>query len=255
MTLRALVADDEPHGRRAVREQLARATGFTVVAECGDGASALAALRGGGIDVAFLDVRMPERSGLDVARALGAAAPLLVFVTAFDEHAVEAFEHCAVDYVLKPIDPARFQRTLERVRERLRADAGRPDRLARLLAELQPGAAAGRRVALEAPGRTVFVAAADFVWAAAEGNYVEVHVGAGEPFRLRTTLQQLEQTLQPCDVVRIHRAYLIGLQHVREVRSTDGGHTTTVRLRDGTDLPVGRTFRCALVQRLGRPPQ
>lgn len=249
MTLRALIADDEPHGRRAVREQLARAGDFDVVDECGDGATALAALQRGGVDVAFLDVRMPERSGLDVARSLGSTAPVLVFVTAFDQHAVAAFDECAVDYVLKPIDPARFERTLVRVRARVRADRDRHERMDRLLDALR---ATGRapRAALATPGRTVFVAADDFVWAQAEGNHVEVHTVGNETFKLRATLQQIEETLRSCGAVRVHRAYLVGLSHVRELRSTDGGHTTTVHLRDGTELPVGRTFRDALARQL-----
>lgn len=246
---RALIADDEPHGRQAVRDHLARAGDFAVVAECSDGDETLRTLQRGGIDVAFLDIRMPARSGLDVASALGDAAPLLVFVTAFDQHAIAAFDHCAVDYVLKPIETARFERTLARVRERLAADTDRTARLARLLDAMR-WPANGGRIALSTPGRTLFVEAGDLLWAQASGNYVELHTAAGETSILRATLQQLERQLLECDFVRIHRAYMVGLRHVRELRSSDGGNTTSVRLRDGTELPVGRTYRDALARRL-----
>lgn len=245
------MADDEPHGRLALREQIEQAGDFEIVAEHGNGDSALAALRAGDLDVAFLDVQMPGKTGIEVAAALGEAAPLIVFVTAFDQHAIDAFAQHALDYVLKPIDPERFTKTLARVRARLAHDeqqAGRIRQLARAL--IGSATTSPPRVAIETAGRTVYLRPGDFRWAVANGNYVNLRVGDGSEYSLRLTLQQLLDQVQSLGVVRVHRAYLVGLEHVRELRSSDGGHTAHLLLDGDTEIPVGRTFRADVERRL-----
>ena len=249
--LRTIIADDEELGRAGIREMLTCEPDFEVVGECGDGAEALTMIRATGADVAFLDIHMPGLSGLEVARRLGEARAAIVFVTAFDQHAVEAFDRFAVDYVVKPLDPERFGRALSRLRRRL-AGPSMPDRrvVEQLAAALTARGQTSPCIALQTPGRTVFLDPSEFLWAEAAGNYVHVHTEAGA-LQVRTTMGELLAKLEGLGALRIHRAFLVSRAHVRELRSIDGVPGARIVLRDGTELPVGRTYRAQVADELG----
>ncbi len=223
--LRALIADDEPMARARLSRLLGEDGGVDIVAECVDGADALAAIRNHRPDVAFLDIRMPGIDGLQVAAHAADARTRIVFVTAFAEHALHAFDNAAVDYLLKPCSPQRLQATLGRVRERLApaADAY-PERL--LLH-------AGARM------RLVPVAEIDALLACA--NYVEVHCGETRHLA-RDTLAAVEARLDPARFVRIHRSRIVRIGAVRDIELLPSGQYL-LRLHGGLRLSSGRSHR------------
>ena len=252
--LRVVVVDDEPLARQRVLDLLAAEPDAQVVATAGTGRTAVAAVREHAPDVVFLDVQMPGLSGLDVAREVGAEAmPATVFVTAYDRHALAAFEVAAVDYLLKPFDDDRFRQALGRAREavRLRAVDALRGRLAALLGA-EPAADAPaylERIAVEARGqvRLVPVEAVDYV--SSDGPYAEVHAG-GEVHVVRETMRALEGRLDPAAFFRIHRSTIVRIDRVEALLTAPGGDYA-VRLQDGTRLSLSRGRRDAFARRLG----
>lgn len=254
--IRVLVVDDEPMARAKLRRLLAEAPDVAVVGEAATAAAAVAAVRDHAPDVVFLDVDMPDGSGLD-AMASFDEVPLVVFATAYAEFAVRAFELNALDYLLKPFDGSRLGGTLERVRDRLRAAdrlapgdlADVADELRRVRAELARGAGASgadRLLVPEGDGMR-FVKVADIAWIGSADNYVEVHA-EGRAYLLRDTLAAVEQQLDPGNFARIHRRTIVSLDHVRVLRTQASGQLV-VELLDGTTHPVGRLYREKLTQR------
>ena len=232
--IRALIVDDEPLARRGIRQLLAPYPEVTVVGECRDGREAARALAAERPDLVFLDVEMPGLDGLDLIAVHGAVRmPLIVFVTAHQQYAVEAFEAQAVDYLVKPLSEARFRDTMSRVAERLRS---RP-----------PGA----RIAVPTPDGALLLDAGEIVWIEAEDDHVVLHATSGR-HRVRQSLAALEARLDPDCFARVHRSAIVRIDQVREVR-TDGGGETTLVLRDGTELAVSRR-RAARVKDLLAPP-
>ena len=235
--IRALIVDDEPIARETIRLILAAELDVEVVGACSgvDAVAQHAALRP---DVIFLDVQMPEVGGFDVVAAIGpVAAPAIVFVTAYDEHAVRAFEVHALDYVVKPFDDRRLRAALGRVRERL-ARGGR--------AWIQRFFVRGR-------DKTVVVAAADVDWLEAADDHVELHAG-GAVHVLRERLAELEHRLDPARFVRIHRSTIVNLERVRELHPLFRGDALVV-LAGGATLRLSRSRRAEFERRLsGSPP-
>jgi two-component system LytT family response regulator len=228
---RVLIVDDEPLARDVVRDLLGRIEGVTVVGECGDGVRAIDAVRDLEPDVVFLDVQMPDLDGFAVLRALPKEhSPVVILVTAYDEHAVKAFEAEALDFVVKPFTDDRFYRAFERARRRLV-----PVFRTRLLVS------SGRR--------SVSVPVESVTWIAAEDYYARVHV-ANTSHLLRETLTALEAELDPQAFVRIHRSALVNIRHVRELLRGAEGRCTVV-LRDGTRLVVSERRRLAVLKALG----
>ena len=260
--LRALVVDDEPLARRRVRELLGGAPDVEVAGEAGSGRAAVEAIRALRPDVVFLDVQMPGLSGLDVVREVGPAAmPVTVFVTAYDAHAVAAFDLAAVDYLLKPFEDDRFYEALGRARRSVRLQAA--EQLQRQLASLlgpvatppPPAPAAApylQRVTVETRGlvRVVPVDRIDYV--TSDGSYAELHVGT-EVHVVRSSLQALEDRLDPARFVRVHRGTLVQLDRVESVRVASGGDYQA-RLLDGTRLRVSRSRYDDLMRRLSEAP-
>lgn len=251
--LRVLLADDEPLARRGLRRLLSAEPGVTVIAECRHGREAVEQVRALTPDVAFLDVQMPELDGLGVVRELGERVPpAVVFVTAYDEYALRAFDVHAVDYLLKPVDPARFATALARVRGRLATHAPSADpAVLRLLAEL-----AGRtderpleRIPVRLGRRVQLVAVADIVWLEAADNYVRIHTN-GPKHLIRDTLKALEQRLDARHFVRVHRSAMVNLAAVRELRPLPSGDHA-VLLATGEKVTLSRSFRDAFERRLG----
>jgi two-component system LytT family response regulator len=252
-----LVVDDEPLARQRVLDLLADEGGVEVVGTAGTGRQAVAAIaeaREGGapVDLVFLDVQMPGLTGLDVVREVGAGAmPETVFVTAYDHHALDAFEAAAVDYLLKPFDDDRFRQALARARRavRLRAVDALGSRLSALL-----GGAAGRpgyleRFAVESRGQTRIVPADDVDYVTSDGPYLELHAGP-ETHVIRETMRALEGRLDPARFFRIHRSTIVQGDRVEALLTSPGGDYA-VRLHDGTRLGLSRSRREAFVRWLG----
>jgi len=256
--LRVVVADDEPLARRMLLGLLGAEQGVTVVAECSNGPEAIAAVRAHAPDVLFLDVRMPGCSGLDVLDAVGPqAVRAVVFVTAFDDYAVAAFEHHALDYVLKPVNDERFRDTVRRVRERLREQRSArfaDDTLRELLRALAPEDARSEhnflsRFIVRSSKSVVIVETADVDWIEADDDYVRLHAGP-RTHLVRETLNALERQLDPNVFVRIHRSAIVRVANVKEL--LPGAHGDyVVRLTDGTKLRLSRSYRARLGTALG----
>jgi len=251
MNVRVLVVDDEPMGRRGITSRLARIDGVAVVGECANGTDAVEAIRRERPDVVFLDVQMPGMGGFDVIEALGAdQLPRVIFVTAFDQHALRAFEVHAADYLLKPIDDRRFHEAVARAVEAVRSE--RESAVGRSVARLisAPVALASRaapkRLAVRQRGRVVLVPYAQIGWVEAEGDYVRVHAGA-KSWLMRQTLSALATDLDPQRFVRVHRSFVVNVEHVQEIAFDDEGDAELV-LRDGTRVRTGRAFRTTVDQ-------
>ena len=248
--LRILLVDDEPLVRRGLRDFLEGVADAVVVGECGDGAEALAVLGREPVDVVFLDVQMPELDGIEVASALADGGPAVVFVTAFSEHAIRAFELSAVDYLVKPFDRERFLAALDRVRARRGGREGElSERLAALLAELRRPGSYVERILVRSDGRIRLVPVVEIDWVEAADNYVRLHVGA-ERHLVRETMASLERRLDPDRFGRIHRSAIVNLASVRELQPTFNGEYA-VLLRSGARLTLSRGYRDALLTRLG----
>lgn len=251
MTIRTLLVDDEELARRGLRVRLERAGDIAVVGECGNGGEAIAAIGKLAPDLVFLDVQMPEVSGFDVIAGLDPKrAPHIIFVTAFDQYAVKAFEVNALDYLLKPIDDERFAQALRRAREALASsrDENFGARLNAGVASFHQGAAAMRpgsdRLAIPTGDRVVLLRIAEIDWVEACGNYVSLHIGK-KAWLLRETIAAMDQRLAPHGFARIHRSTLVNVERVAELRALANGEFA-VLLRDGDELKLSRSFRHAL---------
>jgi two-component system, LytTR family, response regulator len=241
---RAVAVDDEPPALRRLRDLLAPHGEIEIVGEYADPAEALDGIAALRPDLAFLDIQMPGMTGLELARALGPRAPLVVFVTAFDQHALAAFEVHAFDYLLKPVDPSRLRATLARVAERLAAP-GAGDVQARLEAlawsiEVAAGGAA-RRVSFRVGGGTQVVHADEIDRVEVEEDHLRIHL-PGRTLLVRETLASLQERLPAGMFVRVHRSHLVNAARVRELRPWFGGDYVLV-LADGTEITTGRTHR------------
>ena len=234
-----LIVDDEPNARERIRTLLAQHDAVNVVGECSNGVDALQAIRNQKPQLLLLDIQMPGLDGFGVLSHLTPReVPVTVFITAFDKHALRSFDVGAVDYVLKPIVPERFNTALERALERVRAHTASP------MPELPPL----ERLVVEKRGRMVVVPLAGVAWLEAEGNYVRVHAGDGD-FLMRATLTMLESRLDPTRFMRIHRSAIVSLPHVTVLKPGAHGDGVVV-MKDGTELQAARTRAGELRRRL-----
>jgi two-component system, LytTR family, response regulator len=250
--IRVLVADDEPLARRGVRQMLAPHADVRVVGESRNGTETLRALDALRPDLLFLDVQMPAMDGFSVLRAHGPdRMPAVIFVTAHDEFAVQAFEAHALDYLVKPLNAQRFDSALRRVRERLHLQAGADlaKRLTALLAAEQKHREKNgiERLVVSTPSSNVVIPVGDIDWISAEDYYVQIHVRS-QSYLLRDSLNSLESRLDPARFMRVHRSVIVQIDRVREIRTTERGDEAI--LQDGTGLPIGRRRRAELDDRL-----
>jgi two-component system LytT family response regulator len=239
--IRAVIADDEPLARRGIRQLLAPHADVAVVAEARNGEETVRALRALRPDLLFLDVQMPGLDGFGVLREHGPGGmPAVIFVTAHDEFAVRAFDAHALDYLVKPVDEARFARALERARARMRAAEAveRWDRMEALLAQHE---APRPRLLVPTAAGELLLDADEIDWIEADDYYAAVHA-RGRRLLLRESLASLEARLDPGVFVRAHRSAIVNLARVRELRAEAAGETALV-LRDGTRVPVSRRRR------------
>jgi two-component system LytT family response regulator len=249
---RVVVVDDEPPARQTLRLLLGREKDFTLVAECGHGQEAVAAVTRERPDVLFLDVRMPGMNGFDVLREIGGAAlPAVVFVTAYDQYAPQAFEQHAVEYLLKPFSDERFGDVVEHVRRRLRERtyAALAARLPRALAETA-ARQDRRRLVVRDGARTHVIPHEDIVWIEAEDYYAGIHA-RGRRILARESLRTLEKTLDPAIFVRVHRSAIVNTRWIKAMEPLASGDQKLI-LTDGTTLRVSRTHRAALMRLLTR---
>jgi len=234
--IRTVVVDDEPLARSNITVLLARDPDIQVVGEYDSGAAALAGIRDIRPDLVFLDVQMPECDGFDVLERLGTALPLaVVFVTAYDQYALRAFEAGALDYLLKPFDDARFSSALKRAKERL--------------AEQRDSRKGEDRFIIKGTGRVSFVKISDVDWIEAADYYACLHVGS-KTHLLRRSLSELEEELNPQAFCRIHRSTIVNLDRVQSLKLNQEGEYD-VLLRPGTVLRLSRRYRKQLRSRLG----
>jgi two-component system LytT family response regulator len=244
--VRVLLVDDEPLARRGLRAHLAKRADVSVVGECASGGAAVEAIRALAPELVLLDVQMPGMDGFGVVDTVGAEAmPVVVFVTAFDAHALRAFEAQALDYVLKPVDPARLARAVDRAVRRVAERRG--------AGGLTAAPAAPDHFLVRRGGRVVVVPHDDVDWIEADGDYARLHVGAGrERHLVRETMARLEATLDPRRFVRIHRSVIANVARIAELRP-HANREYVVVLRDGTRLKLSRSYRERLDARLGAP--
>ena len=251
-TIRTLIVDDEPAARETIRLLLSGDADIEIVGEAGDGRSALEAIREERPQLVFIDVQMPELDGITVLRQLDPGElPVVVFVTAYDRYAVDAFEVHALDYLLKPFDDARFREALGRAKQRVRQ--GQLGNLGQELAALLGAAAPGkylRRLVIKNGGRVTLLGVDEVDWIEADGDYIKVHAGKGWHL-LRETMKHIETQFDPSRFVRIHRSTIVNVERIKELQPWFRGEYV-VKLADGTSLKLSRGFKPHLEAALGR---
>ena len=245
MSIRALIVDDEPLARTGVRQLAEPLEDVTIVGEAADGSEAVQEIKRQEPDLVFLDVQMPEMSGLEVVREVGVEAmPLTIFVTAYDQYALEAFEAHALDYLLKPIEEARFEEALERARQQLRrVEADTLNRQLRgVLREYadEDQEDGIERFTVRSRDRIYFVDAEDVQWIESEGDYVALHDGE-DAHLVRKTMKKLEEQLDSAQFLRVHRSYIVNVEYIDELRPLDHG-TYQLRMASGTPLKTSRGY-------------
>ena len=251
MKLRTLIVDDEPLARRGLLRFLKDDPEIEVVAQCGDGQSAVAAILGKKPDLLFLDVQMPEMDGFEVVRRTGAERmPATIFVTAYDRYALRAFEASAIDYLLKPVGKPRFEKALARAKERVaeRANRDAAQRIITMLARLKAQGAYLERLPVSENGRILLIKTKDIDWIEAKGNYARLHV-SGRTHEIRETLSALEQKLDPQGFLRIHRSTIVNVHLIKEIQPWFHGHHL-VLLHNGQELRMSR-YQTGVAERLG----
>ena len=234
--IRTLVVDDEPLARSNLTVLLQTDPEIEIIGECGSGMEGLEQIRSQNPALVFLDVQMPECDGFDVLELLGAdVPPAVVFVTAYDQYALRAFEAGALDYLLKPFDNARFERALGRAKDRIRQSQG--------------GLRKSDRLVIKSVGQILFLRFSEIDWIEAADYYACLHVG-GQSHLLRRSMNELDRELDPALFCRIHRSTIVNLDRVRALKSgEDGEHE--VLLESGVRLRSSRSYRKQLQTRLG----
>lgn len=239
--IRTLVADDEPIARARMLALLSDEPDIEVIGECASGPQAIAAIERTSPELVFLDIQMPQIDGLTLARTLGSTMPAVVFVTAYDEYALGAFEVHALDYLLKPYSADRFKSALVHARQHLAArrkgtQLTAPERHDRLV--------------IKSSGRIYFIRMRDIDWCEAAGNYVSLHVGP-QTHLVRGTMAHIESQLDGAQFVRIHRSTIVNIDRIQELHSSFGGEYV-VLLHDKTRLTLSRGYREGLQAKLGK---
>jgi two-component system LytT family response regulator len=256
MQLKAIIVDDEPLARDFLRSLLAKYDDLEVVGECANGDDAVDALRGGSINLLFLDVQMPEMDGFDVIEEVGAEhLPPTIFVTAFQEHAVRAFDVQAIDYLTKPIVPERLERALRRVREKLGAQTAQltQEQLRALLntvrSQTELPKAYAVRFLVRDRDKEILLPVSEIDWIEADAYYSRLHV-KDKHYMLRESITELNNKLDPANFVRVHRSSIVNVERIREVYR-EGRTDSSLVLKSGSVLKMSRQGRQRLIE-LGR---
>jgi len=242
--MRALIVDDEPLARERIRTLLANQPDIEIAGEFNDGRSAVTAIQSLAPDLVFLDVQMPEMDGFQVLDQIAPeAAPVIIFVTAFDRYAIKAFEVCALDYLLKPFDRERFTQALNRGRieceRRAAGDLSR--RLRAVLDEWKGRKQYLDRIVIRSGGRVFFLRVDELDWMEAAGNYVRLHKGR-EEYLYRETMARLDAALDPAKFARIHRSSIVNVERIKEMHPLFRGDYAVI-LHDGRQLTLSKAYR------------
>jgi len=246
--IRALIVDDEPLAREGIRMRLEKEPDMEVIGECVNGREAVTVILRDVPDLVFLDIQMPRLDGFGVIEAVGVRQmPHVIFVTAYDEHALRAFEVSALDYLLKPVDGGRFFEALERARNRIRGKnlEAISAQLHKMMAALQAERKYLERLSIKSAGksggRITFLGVDEIDWIEAADNYVQVHAGR-ESHLLHATMNSLEDRLDPNKFLRIHRSTIVNVERIKELHPMFHGEYQVI-LKDGTQLTSGRGYR------------
>jgi two-component system LytT family response regulator len=241
--IRVLIVDDEPLAREGVRMLLKAEPDIEIIGECRNGREAVKTILRARPDLVLLDIQMPGMDGFEVLEAIGAQRmPQVIFVTAYDEHALRAFEVSALDYLLKPIDAARFQEALARARDRIRGNnlAALATQLQQMMATWQSEKNYLERIAIKSTGRVVLLGVHEIDWIEAADNYVQLHAGKVSHLLL-ATMNGLASRLNPQQFLRIHRSTIVNVQRIKELQPLFHGEYRII-LQDNTELTSGRSY-------------
>ena len=248
--IRSLIADDEPLARELLRSMLEEEPDIEVIGEAGDGEAALAAIRELDPDLVFLDIQMPVMTGVELLGELDSdEIPSIIFVTAYDQFALKAFEVNAVDYLLKPFDQDRLSEAIDRVRRRRAGERSRQtERILSLLGDMAPRLTGGsglRRIAVPRGEKTVLRPVEDIEWLEADGKYVRLHLTSGETDLIRETMTALADALDPDRFYRVSRSAIINIDHVKELHPWFHGDLA-IMMRSGAQVNTTRAYRDAI---------
>jgi two-component system, LytTR family, response regulator len=250
--IRALVVDDEPLAREMIREMLATDAEVEVAGECANGREAIEAIKASTPDIVFLDVQMPEMGGFEVLESLDPnTTPYVIFVTAYDQYAVRAFEVHALDYLLKPFDRERFDVAWQRAKAQIKLDrtSRRDQDIIALLEELKAGPRYLERLVIKNGGRVFFMHVQDIYCIEAEGNYVRVYDNQ-KGYLLRETISSLEEQLDPKQFLRIHRSAIVKIDRIKEMQPWFHGEYRII-MENGKQLALSRNYRANLQEAVG----
>jgi two-component system, LytTR family, response regulator len=250
--MRIIIADDESLARDKLRLMLKSEPDVQVVAECQDGSETIRALGAHKPDLLMLDIKMPDLDGFEVlSKVPGADMPMVIFTTAYDRHAVKAFEAHALDYLLKPFDHERLHQAVDRARAEILKEKDRDatQRILDYLSETERSGA-GRRLIVKAGGRVVFLSFDEIDWVEAAANYVRIFVGK-QAYLLRRGIGEIAERLDPAQFIRIHRSAIVNVQKIKELQPVNSGEYIVV-LKDGKELSCSRGYRSGLQQLVDR---
>lgn len=250
--IKALIVDNEPLARKRIRNLLKAHPEFSVVGESSNGREALSSIRQLAPDLVFLDMQMPEVDGLSFIKSQAPGdIPLIIFVTAYDNYGLEAFDSHAVDYLLKPFDQQRFDEALQQVKARLTMNEGgaQETQLSALVNRLEIESKYLKQLSIRTDGRIFLVKVANIDWIEAERNYVRLHVRQESHLR-RVAIRSMEAQLDLTKFRRIHRSTIVNMDSIKELRSAAGGDYQVV-LRNGTELPLSRSYHRNIHEFLG----
>jgi two-component system LytT family response regulator len=244
MKIKTLIVDDEPLARERVRRFLRDESDIEFVGECGNGAEAVSKIKQEKPDLVFLDIQMPEKNGFEVIKSLDAKSiPTVIFVTAYDQYALQAFDVHALDYLLKPFNRERLHRAVLRAREHIenKTRGNLDERLMSLIADLKSEKKYLERLVVKSVGRVFFLKINEIDWIEAAGNYLKLHAGR-ESHLIRETMNGIEAKLNPDKFLRIHRSTVVNIDSIKELHPMFSGDYSVI-LRNGTELTLSRNYR------------
>jgi len=251
-TVKILIVDDEPVARRRVRRFLKKEPGIEIVGEPGDGKEAVLAILEKKPDLVFLDVQMPELDGFDVIETIGIdQMPQIVFVTAYDQYTLRAFDVNAVDYLLKPFEQNRFKKALDRALKQieLKKNRGFSDQLKKLLEDLRKKQHYLERLVIKEGGKIFFLRTDEIEWIESAGNYVNLHAG-DESYMMRETMKNMESKLDPGKFARISRSNIVNKEYIKEIQKWFGGDQLII-LKNGSQLTLNRRYSEKVLNQFG----